>query len=50
MLRHSKCGDERGMIFGISTSQFVSIILVPVSLAMLWKLRPKSGPTLTLVK
>jgi phosphatidylglycerol---prolipoprotein diacylglyceryl transferase len=32
-------GDERGMVAGMSTSQFVSVILVPVSLFMLWRLR-----------
>jgi len=31
-------GDERGMLFGVSTSQFVSIIVVPISLFMLWRL------------
>jgi phosphatidylglycerol:prolipoprotein diacylglycerol transferase len=36
-------GDERGMIFGVSTSQFVSILLVPVSLVMLWRLRARGG-------
>src|SRR5262245_21100475 len=30
-------GDERGMISGLSTSQFVSVVLVPVSIYMLWK-------------
>ena len=34
-------GDERGMIFGVSTSQFVSILLVPLSLVMLWRLRAR---------
>jgi len=28
-------GDERGMIIGLSTSQFISVVLVPLSLAML---------------
>jgi phosphatidylglycerol:prolipoprotein diacylglycerol transferase len=37
-------GDERGMIAGLSTSQFVSIVLIPVSLYMLWKLRARGGP------
>lgn len=32
-------GDERGMVGGwLSTSQFISVILVPLSLAMLWRL------------
>lgn len=34
-------GDERGMMFGMSTSQFVSVVLVPVSLIMLWRLRAR---------
>ncbi|MEO7190551.1 MAG: prolipoprotein diacylglyceryl transferase [Vicinamibacterales bacterium] len=37
-------GDERGTIAGLSTSQFVSLIAVPVALAMLWRLRHR-GPT-----
>ena len=32
-------GDERGMIAGFSTSQFVSILLVPLSIIMLLRLR-----------
>jgi phosphatidylglycerol:prolipoprotein diacylglycerol transferase len=38
-------GDERGMIAGLSTSQFISVVLVPLSLAMLvWLSRqPQSG-------
>jgi phosphatidylglycerol---prolipoprotein diacylglyceryl transferase len=28
-------GDDRGMIFGLSTSQFISAVLVPLSLVML---------------
>jgi len=32
-------GDERGVILGFSTSQFVSLIVVPLSLLMLWRLR-----------
>ena len=32
-------GDERGVVFGmISTSQFISLILGPLSLFMLWYL------------
>src|SRR6476659_626940 len=38
-------GDDRGMIFGVSTSQFVSLVLVPVSIYMLWKLRARGGPS-----
>jgi phosphatidylglycerol:prolipoprotein diacylglycerol transferase len=38
-------GDERGIIGGLSTSQFVSVVLVPVSIYMLWKLRARTGPT-----
>jgi phosphatidylglycerol:prolipoprotein diacylglycerol transferase len=34
-------GDERGTLFGMSTSQFVSVIIVPVSLVMLWRLRAR---------
>lgn len=34
-------GDERGMVLGLSTSQFVSVLVVPVSLIMLLRLRPK---------
>jgi phosphatidylglycerol---prolipoprotein diacylglyceryl transferase len=32
-------GDERGMIFGMSTSQFISLVIFPVGLYMLWRLR-----------
>jgi phosphatidylglycerol:prolipoprotein diacylglycerol transferase len=35
-------GDERGTIAGLSTSQFVSVVLVPVSLFMLWRLRKRA--------
>jgi phosphatidylglycerol:prolipoprotein diacylglycerol transferase len=39
-------GDSRGMVFGtISTSQFVSIILVPLAIVMLLLLRRGTGPT-----
>jgi phosphatidylglycerol---prolipoprotein diacylglyceryl transferase len=34
-------GDERGMILGVSTSQFVSILIVPLSIIMLLRLRRK---------
>ena len=32
-------GDPRGTLLGMSTSQFVSVILVPASLFMLWRLK-----------
>jgi phosphatidylglycerol:prolipoprotein diacylglycerol transferase len=35
-------GDPRGEIMGLSTSQFVSVVLVPVSLFMLWRLRSRT--------
>jgi phosphatidylglycerol---prolipoprotein diacylglyceryl transferase len=35
-------GDERGAVFGLSTSQFVSVILVPVSIVMMWRLRNRT--------
>ena len=35
-------GDERGTLVGLSTSQFVSAILVPASLFMLWRLRNRT--------
>jgi phosphatidylglycerol:prolipoprotein diacylglycerol transferase len=31
-------GDPRGVIFGMSTSQFVSLLVAPLSLLMLWRL------------
>jgi phosphatidylglycerol:prolipoprotein diacylglycerol transferase len=31
-------GDPRGVIFGMSTSQFVSLLVAPLSLVMLWRL------------
>jgi phosphatidylglycerol:prolipoprotein diacylglycerol transferase len=36
-------GDERGTIFGMSTSQFVSVVIVPVSVFMLWRLRARAA-------
>jgi phosphatidylglycerol:prolipoprotein diacylglycerol transferase len=36
-------GDERGTVAGLSTSQFVSVILVPVSLVMLWRLKKRAA-------
>jgi len=39
-------GDSRGMVFGaVSTSQFVSIILVPVAVVMLFVLGRRPDPT-----
>jgi phosphatidylglycerol---prolipoprotein diacylglyceryl transferase len=32
-------GDPRGMVFGISTSQFVSLLILPVAIVMLLRLR-----------
>jgi prolipoprotein diacylglyceryltransferase len=40
-------GDERGLVFGVlSTSQFISIVLVPLSVVMLVWLsrRPQPSP------
>jgi phosphatidylglycerol:prolipoprotein diacylglycerol transferase len=39
-------GDERGIVFGmVSTSQFISLVLGPLSLFMLWYLgRPEQPP------
>jgi phosphatidylglycerol:prolipoprotein diacylglycerol transferase len=39
-------GDERGMVLNaVSTSQAISIVLLPLSLFMLWYLRrPESPP------
>jgi phosphatidylglycerol:prolipoprotein diacylglycerol transferase len=36
-------GDERGVILGVSTSQFVSIIIVPLSIVMLLRLRSRAA-------
>jgi phosphatidylglycerol:prolipoprotein diacylglycerol transferase len=38
-------GDERGMILGFSTSQFISLILGPLSVAMLFVLSRRAGPS-----
>jgi phosphatidylglycerol:prolipoprotein diacylglycerol transferase len=35
-------GDDRGMILHFSTSQFVALLIVPVSLVMLWWLRSRT--------
>ena len=38
-------GDDRGIVFNaVSTSQLISIILLPLSLAMLWYLRRPDAP------
>ena len=38
-------GDDRGLVFGLlSTSQFISVVLVPVSLFMLWYLSRPARP------
>lgn len=37
-------GDERGMMMGLSTSQWISLVLVPLSLLMLARLRGKGAP------
>jgi phosphatidylglycerol:prolipoprotein diacylglycerol transferase len=38
-------GDDRGMVFeALSTSQFISLVLGPVSLIMLWYLRRPAQP------
>jgi len=38
-------GDERGGAFGMSTSQLVAVLLVPVSLLMYWRLRARAAAT-----
>jgi phosphatidylglycerol:prolipoprotein diacylglycerol transferase len=35
-------GDPRGAMMGLATSQFVSVLIVPVSLFMLWRLRERA--------
>ncbi|HSG00592.1 MAG TPA: prolipoprotein diacylglyceryl transferase family protein, partial [Vicinamibacterales bacterium] len=35
-------GDPRGTMMGMATSQFVSVLIVPVSLFMLWRLRARA--------
>jgi phosphatidylglycerol:prolipoprotein diacylglycerol transferase len=34
-------GDDRGVILGVSTSQFVSIVIVPLAIAMFFRLRAR---------
>jgi phosphatidylglycerol:prolipoprotein diacylglycerol transferase len=36
-------GDERGMLAGLSTSQFVAVLILPFSIFMLWRLASQSG-------
>ena len=36
-------GDPRGMVFGLSTSQFVSLLVVPFALVMLLRLRRRAA-------
>jgi phosphatidylglycerol:prolipoprotein diacylglycerol transferase len=39
-------GDSRGMVFdALSTSQFVSVLLVPLALVMLYLLSRRTDPT-----
>jgi phosphatidylglycerol:prolipoprotein diacylglycerol transferase len=35
-------GDPRGVIMGLATSQFVSVLIVPISLVMLWRLASRA--------
>ena len=37
-------GDDRGMVMGVSTSQFVSLLVVPLALFMLARLRRRARP------
>jgi phosphatidylglycerol:prolipoprotein diacylglycerol transferase len=37
-------GDPRGLVFGMSTSQFVSLLVLPIALVMLIRLRRAGGP------
>jgi prolipoprotein diacylglyceryltransferase len=36
--------DERGFLMGLSTSQFISVVLAPLSLFMLFYLRRRPAP------
>lgn len=38
-------GDERGIILGVSTSQFISLLLAPIAIGMLILLKRRSGPS-----
>jgi hypothetical protein len=37
-------GDPRGTVFGFSTSQFVSIITLPIAIVMLLRLHRSAAP------
>jgi phosphatidylglycerol:prolipoprotein diacylglycerol transferase len=37
-------GDDRGMILGVSTSQFVSLVAIPLAIAVLLRLRNRALP------
>ena len=37
-------GDDRGTVMGVSTSQFVSLLVVPLALVMLARLRGRARP------
>src|SRR5262245_45716372 len=37
-------GDDRGVIMGVSTSQFVSLLVVPLAIVMLLRLRRRATP------
>jgi phosphatidylglycerol:prolipoprotein diacylglycerol transferase len=44
-------GDPRGIVLGMSTSQFISVVLAPLSVAMLvWLARKGPAPTVELQK
>jgi phosphatidylglycerol---prolipoprotein diacylglyceryl transferase len=44
-------GDQRGMVLGMSTSQFISVVLAPLSIAMLvWLARKGPEPSVELQK
>ena len=36
-------GDDRGVVLGLSTSQFVAVLIIPISFVMLWWLRQRRG-------
>lgn len=38
-------GDPRGMLLGMSTSQFVSLLIVPIGIIMLLRLRHRATPS-----
>jgi len=35
-------GDERGILMGMATSQFISILIVPLAIVMLLRLRSRA--------